>query len=194
MTRAAEREPSGTVAADEARGVVCGSKLHEVSSLMSRRVLRYVAVAGGLVVVVVVAVAAFLAMQIPFQGPTPSHPTPAVNCSPAPCANVQGYTLWVSNLKIDGSLVTMQISFKNSSDSTHASPEDLQLIDSTLHTSGLVTDAPGCQTWNRHEFNNGALFGPLNVCFRASTAAAPLVLRWSPDLGLICCTADIKLT
>ena len=161
---------------------------------MRRRLLKYGAVAAGLLIVVSVAIAAYLAMQVTFQGPTTSDATPSVNCSPAPCANVQGYTLWVTNLKQEGDLVSMQITFKNSSNATHASPEDLQLIDSTLHTSGLVTNAPGCQTWPRHEFNNGALFGPLNVCFRARTTVPPLVLRWSPDLGLFCCRTDIKLT
>lgn len=156
--------------------------------------LRYGAAAAGLLVVITVAIAAFLAMHAPFQAPTTSDATPVVNCSPAPCADVAGYTLWVANLKVDRDLVSMQITFKNSSDSTHASPEDLLLIDSKLHTSGLVTDAPGCQTWSRHEFNKGALYGPLNVCFRVSTSAPPLVLRWSPDLGLICCRTDIKLT
>jgi hypothetical protein len=145
-------------------------------------------------VVVAAAIAAFLAMQVSFQGPATNGATPAVNCSPAPCANVQGYTLWVSKLTLEGNLVSMQVTFKNSSSATHASPEDLQLTDSKLHTAGLVTDAPGCQTWSRHEFSNGAMFGPLKVCFHVSTTAPPLVLRWSPDLGLFCCRADIKLT
>lgn len=165
-----------------------------MTRLMRRRWFRYGAVAAGLLVVLTVAVAAFLAMQVTFQGPSTSDAKLAVNCSPAPCANVQGYTLWVSNLKVDGDLVSMQVTFKNSSNSTHASPEDLQLIDSTLHTSGLVTNAPGCQTWQRHEFSNGAMFGPLTVCFRDSAPAPPLVLRWSPDLNFFCCQTDIKLT
>jgi hypothetical protein len=165
-----------------------------MNRLKKRRMLGYGAAAAAVAVVVAVAIAAFLAMQVSFQGPTTSGATPSVNCSPAPCANVQGYTLWVSNLKFDGDLVRMSIRFKNASDATHASPEDLELIDSKLHTSGLVTDAAGCQTWNRHEFSNGAVFGPLDVCFRVSTAAPPLVLRWSPDLGLFCCQTDIKLT
>jgi hypothetical protein len=163
-------------------------------SLKKRRMLGYGAAAAAVAVVVAVAIAAFVAMQVSFHGPTPSGATPSLNCSPAPCANVQGYTLWVSNLKFDGDLVRMSITFKNASGATHASPEDLELIDSKLHTSGLVTDAAGCQTWNRHEFNNGAGFGPLDVCFRVSTAAPPLVLHWSPDLGLFCCQTDIKLT
>jgi hypothetical protein len=165
-----------------------------MNSLKKQRMLGYGAAAAALLVVVAVAIAAFVAMQVSFQGPTPSGATPSLNCSPAPCANVQGYTLWVSNLKFDGDLVRMSITFKNASGATHASPEDLELIDSKLHTSGLVTDAAGCQTWNRHEFNNGAGFGPLDVCFRVSTAAPPLVLHWSPDLGLFCCQTDIKLT
>ncbi len=165
-----------------------------MNRLKKRRVLGYGAAAAAVAVVVAVAIAAFVAMQVSFHGPTPNGATPAVNCSPAPCANVQDYTLWVSNVAFDGDLVRMQITFKNASDATHASPEDLELIDSKLHTSGLVTDAAGCQTWNRHQFNNGAVFGPLDVCFRVSTAAAPLVLRWSPDLGFFCCQADIKLT
>jgi hypothetical protein len=165
-----------------------------MNRLMRRRLLGYGAAAAGLVVVAAVAIAAYLAMQVPFQGSTTGGATPSVDCSPAPCANVQGYTLWVSALKMTGDLVSMQITFMNSSGSTHASPEDLQLIDSQQHTSGLVTDAPGCQTWSRHEFDSGATFGPLNVCFRAGRATPPLVLRWSPDFGLFCCHADIKLT
>jgi hypothetical protein len=164
-----------------------------MNRLVRRRLLGYGAVATGLLVVVVVAITAYLAMQVSFQAPT-TRATPAVNCFPAPCANVQGYTLWVSDLKLTGDVVGMQITFKNSSDSTHASPEDLQLIDSRLHTSGLVTGEPGCQTWSRHEFGNGASFGPLNICFRATTTDSPLVLRWSPDFGFVCCRADIKLT
>ncbi len=161
---------------------------------MRRRWFRYAVVAVALLVVLTVAIAAFLAMESPFSGPTTGDAKPSVNCSPAPCADVQGYTLWVSNLQVEGNIVRMQIKFKNSSDATHASPEDLQLIDSALHSSGLVTTTSGCQTWQRHEFNNGAVFGPLEVCFRAGIAAPPLVLRWSPDLGFFCCQADIKLT
>jgi hypothetical protein len=161
---------------------------------MRRRLLIYGALGGAVPVVLAVAVAAYFAMQTTFQGPNAGGAVPALNCSPAPCADVQGYTLWVSNLKVSGDLVSMQVTFKNSSGATHSSPEDVELIDSKLNTSRLVTDGAGCQTWNRHEFNNGATFGPLTVCFRVSTAAPPLVLRWTPDLGLICCSTDIKLT
>lgn len=164
-----------------------------MSRVTRRKMLGYGAVAAALLVVLIVAIAAFLAMQVTFRNPAPNSAVPALNCSPAPCANVQDYTLWVSNLKVDGDLVSMQIAFKNSSSATHASPEDLQLIDSKQHASGLVTDASGCHTWSRHEFNNGATFGPLNVCFRLSATAPPFVLRWSPDFGLVCCSTDIKL-
>lgn len=159
-----------------------------------RQLLSLGLVAAALVCVMVVAIAAFLAMQVTFSNPTPNGAVPAVNCSPAPCASVQGYTLWVSSLKIEGDLVSMQVTFKNASSATHASPEDLRLIDSNLHSSSLVTDSPGCRIWNRHEFSNGATFGPTNVCFRVTATAPPLILRWSPDFGLVCCQADIKLS
>jgi hypothetical protein len=144
--------------------------------------------------VLLIAIAAFLAMQVTFRNPAPNNPVPALNCSPAPCADVQDFTLWVSNLKVDGNLVSMQVTFRNSSSATHASPQDLTLIDSKQNSSGVVSDAAGCQTWNRHEFSNGATFGPTNVCFRVSTATPPLVLRWSPDFGFFCCQADVKLS
>ena len=165
-----------------------------MNRLVRRRFLVYGGGAAALLLVLAAGAAAFVAMQVPFQGPTGGAPTPAVNCSPAPCANVQGCTLWVSDLSVDGDLVSMIITFKNSSAASHASPEDLQLIDSNQHSSGLVTDATGCQTWSRHEFNNGAMLGPLKACFRTSTPGSPLILRWSPDLGLFCCQANIKLT
>jgi hypothetical protein len=160
---------------------------------VTTRLVRYGALAAALLMAAVVAFAAFNSMQTPFQGPTQSSPVPAVSCSPAPCANLQGYTLWITNLNVTGNVVSMQVMFLNSSDSTHASPEDLQLIDSKQHSSGLITNSPGCTTWDRHVFNNGAKFGPVTVCFRVSAPAPPLVLRWSPDFGLFCCRTDIKL-
>jgi hypothetical protein len=165
-----------------------------MNRVTQRRLFGYGAAAAALLLVLLVAIAAFLAMQVTFRNPTPSGAVPAQNCTPAPCADVQGYTLWVTNLKIDGDLVSMQVNFKNSSSSTHASPDDLRLIDSKGHASGLATDPPGCQTWSRHEFGHGDMFGPTTVCFRVTTADAPLVLRWSPDLGILCCQTDIKLS
>jgi hypothetical protein len=43
-------------------------------------------------------------------------------------------------------------------------------------------------------FNNGQVFRPLDICFRVSTAASPLTLRWSPDFGFFCCQTDIAIT
>jgi hypothetical protein len=161
---------------------------------MNRRLIGYGAIGAGLAVVALVAVAAYGSMQVPFQSPTVSSPLPALGCTPAPCANLQGYTMWVTNLKTQTDLVTMQITFRNSSDSTHASPQDLALIDSQRHASDPVFDAPGCTQWSRHEFNHGATYGPLTVCFRAANASPPLVLRWSPDFGFVCCQTDIKIS
>jgi hypothetical protein len=106
---------------------------------------------------------------------------------------VLGYTLWVSNVTVEGNVVRMQVRFKNSSDATHASPEDLSLIDGSHHTSKLVTDASDCNTWSRHEFANGATFGPIDVCFRVTDTTPPFTLHWTPDLGFICCETDLTI-
>jgi hypothetical protein len=157
-----------------------------------RRLVMLGAVALGLVVAGVVGLTAYQALHAPIPTSSNSSLTPE-NCSPGPCAGVQGYMLWVSAVNVTGDLVSMQVKFQNSSTSTHASPEDLQLIDANRHSSGLVTDATGCNTWTRHEFSNGATFGPINICFRVTSATGPFILKWSPDLGLFCCETDIKL-
>jgi hypothetical protein len=160
---------------------------------MNRRLIGYGALAVAAVIVLGVAAAAYQSLQAPFQNPTTSSAAPSLSCSPAPCANLQGYTLWVTDLNVAGDLVTMQITFKNSSDSTHAAPEDLRLVDANRHRSDPVFDAPSCTQWSRHEFNHGAMYGPLTVCFRQAGVTSPLVLRWSPDFGFVCCQTDIKL-
>lgn len=157
-----------------------------------RRLLTFGAVLAGLLVAAIVALAAFQALHAPQQNA--GNGLAPENCAPGPCADVQGFTLWVTNVQVTGNLVAMSVRFRNSSVATHASPEDLQLIDSSRHASGLVTDSLGCKTWTRHEFNNGATFGPINVCFRVNSSNPPFILHWSPDLGLFCCETDIRIT
>ena len=165
-----------------------------MTSRADRRLLGYVAIGALILATAAVAVLAYRSLQVPYQAPTVTSPVPALGCTPAPCADLQGYTLWVTNLYVQGNLVTMQVTFSNSSSSTHASPEDLVLIDSRGHQSPAVFDAPVCTPWSRHELTYGARYGPVVVCFRTSTAAPPLVLRWSPDFGFVCCQTDIKLS
>lgn len=162
---------------------------------MSKRLLGYGAIAVAVLVVGTIAVLAYQSMQVPYQPPAASRPVPATGgCAPAPCADLRGYTLWVNNLAVTPDLVTMQVTFRNSSNATHASPEDLMLIDSQRHPSSPIFDAAGCTSWSRHEFGHGAMYGPVTMCFRVATTAPPLVLRWSPDFGFVCCQTDIKLT
>ena len=158
-----------------------------------RRLVTVGAAALGLLVAAVVAVTAYQSLHAPLPASSDTSLSPE-NCSPGPCADVQGYTLWLSDINVNGDLVTMQVKFQNSSSSTHASPEDIQLIDASRHASGVVTDTAGCNTWTRHDFNDGATFGPIAVCFRVSNPAKPFILRWSPDLGLFCCEKDINIT
>ncbi|HEV2029005.1 MAG TPA: hypothetical protein VGS16_10810 [Candidatus Dormibacteraeota bacterium] len=160
---------------------------------MIGRLLTVGAIAIGLIVAAVVGVTAYQALHAPLQSSS-DKPLTAENCSPGPCADVQGFTLWISEVAVTGDVVSMQVKFRNSSPSTHASPEDLQLIDASRHVSGLVSEAPNCGSWSRHEFSNGATFGPINICFRVINATRPFILRWSPDLGLFCCETDIRLT
>ena len=161
---------------------------------MNRGLVTYGAIGVAVLIVGTVAVLAYQSLQVPYQAPTVSSPRPALGCTPAPCADLGGYTLWVTNLEAQDSLVTMQIMFRNSSDSTHAEPADLELIDSRGQSSRPVFDAPGCTPWSRHEFNHGATYGPVTVCFKPTSTAPPLVLRWSPDFGFVCCQTDIKLS
>jgi hypothetical protein len=159
---------------------------------MIRRLLTFGVIGIGLTVAAIVGVTAYQSLRAPLQASI-NAPLIPENCSPGPCVDVQGYTLWISDVKVDGDIVSMQVKFRNSSPSTHASPEDLTLIDTSRHVSALVTDSPGCNTWTRHEFNNGATFGPIGICFRVFNVARPFVVRWTPDLGLFCCEKVIRL-
>lgn len=160
---------------------------------MRRRLLTAFGVVVGLLLAATVAVVAYMSIKAPFHVGPNATLTPE-NCTPGPCANVQGFTLWVTDVRVESDIVRMQLRFKNSSVSTHASPEDLQLIDGSRQSSGLVTALAGCSTWTRHEFAGGATFGPIDVCFRVTNPTPPFVLRWSPDLGLFCCETDVKIT
>ena len=157
-----------------------------------RRFLRYAAIGGGLAVVLGIAVAAFVSLKVPFDT-TPSAGPSLGACEPQPCANVRGYILWVSDLKVNGDLVSMQIKFQNSSGATHADPADIQLLDSQGRPNNAVHDAAGCTAWPRTEFSNGASFGPVPECFRTVRTSPPLRLHWEPDFGPFCCETVIPL-
>jgi len=161
---------------------------------MARRLLVGAGVLGGLFAAAVVAYAAFIALKSPVVPSSPNAASVTENCSPGPCANVQGYVLWVSNVQLANDVVHMTVKFQNSSSSTHASPEDLQLIDASRRASTPITDSTGCNTWTRHEFaKSGDTFGPVNICFRVTNATPPYILRWSPDEGAFCCETDIRI-
>lgn len=154
--------------------------------------MRYVAIGGGLAVVLGIAVAAFVSLKVPFD--TAPNAAPSTGpCEPQPCANVRGYIVWVSDLKIEAGVVSMQITFRNSSAATHVDPADIQLIDSQGHPNPAIHDEPGCTAWSRTDFNNGAQFGPVPECFRPVSTSPPLRLHWEPDFGPFCCETEIGL-
>lgn len=159
---------------------------------MGRRILTALGVAAGLMVAAVIAAAAYSALKAPVQLNPNTNLSPE-NCSPGPCSNVQGYQIWISNVRLDNDVVRMTVKFQNSSSATHASPEDLQLIDTGRRASNMITDSSGCNTFTRHDFNKGAYFGPIDICFRVSNTTPPFILHWSPDLGAFCCQKDITI-
>src|SRR5438094_9819673 len=138
---------------------------------MARRLLTFLAALTGLIVAALVAGGAYMALKSPLTTKPNSDLQPD-NCSPGPCANVKGYTIWISNVRVTNDVVRMTVKFQNSSAATHASPEDLQLIDRGRRSSIPITDVTGCKSFTRHEFNHGAVFGPIDICFRVSNSTA----------------------
>jgi hypothetical protein len=159
---------------------------------MARRLLISLGVVLAMIVAAVVAGTAYTALKAPLQTQSNNNLAPET-CSPGPCADLQGYTIWLSRIRVDNDLVRVTVKFQNSSPATHASPEDLVLIDSERRQGTPITDVTGCNTFERHEFANGATFGPIDLCFRVSNPSPPFILRWSPDLGAFCCERDITI-
>jgi hypothetical protein len=157
-----------------------------------RALLRYAGIGAAVVVVVGVAVAAFISLQTPFQLPTVSPSSQP--CSPQPCADIRGFILWVGDVKVDSGVVSMTLTFQNASSSTHADPTEIQLLDSAGKPNDAVHDIAGCTAWPRTDFDNGAKFGPVPECFRPASTSPPLRLHWEPDFGFFCCDTDIALT
>lgn len=142
----------------------------------------------------VVAVNAYRAMSAaPSDNTASQAPAGTATCTPAPCTDLQGYTLWVSNVRIEGKLVHMTVMFKNSSSSTHAAPEDLALVDQGNRTSQITTSGADCSTFTRHEFSHGQTLGPINICFHVNDTTPPFRLVWSPDMGAFCCETGLLL-
>jgi len=159
--------------------------------MRQRKAVRLVLFGVGALLVAVIGVAAVVSMS---QGvATGGSGSTSLPCSPKPCLDVQNFTMWVSNVSEAGGIVRMQITFRNASNATHADPADLQLVDAKNEATPAVEDPPGCTHWSRTEFANGAKLGPLTICFRPASTAAPLTLRWSPDFGFFCCQADLKI-
>ena len=152
---------------------------------------RFALFGAGGTLLALIAGAAFLALA---QGIAPGGSVvKSLACSPQPCLDVQDYTIWISNVTVADGVVRMNATFRNSSPSTHADPSDFQLVDANKQSSPSIQDASGCTHWSRTEFNNGAKLGPLTLCFRPASIASPLTLRWTPDMGLVCCEADLKI-
>jgi len=159
---------------------------------MTRRVLTALGVVVGLMLAALIAGAAYSALKAPLSTAPNSSLNPE-NCSPGPCVTVQGYTLWVSRVRVQNDIVHMTVKFQNSSSATHAAPEDLNLIDSGRRSSIPLKGVAGCKTFTRHEFSGGQTFGPIDLCFRVGSSTPPFILHWTPDLGAFCCEKDLTI-
>jgi hypothetical protein len=160
---------------------------------MARRALTLFGVFAGLIVAALIAGGAYMALKAPLST-TPNSNLAPETCSPGPCANVNGYTIWISKVRVQNDLVRLTVKFQNSSVATHASAEDLTLIDGSRRSSIPIVDAAsGCTTFTRHEFSGGAFFGPVDICFRVTNPNPPFTLQWTPDLGAFCCERDITI-
>ncbi|MEO6797089.1 MAG: hypothetical protein ABI401_13050 [Candidatus Dormibacter sp.] len=158
----------------------------------SRRWARIGILGIGAVVLVSLGAVAFSALGSQSSGTFGTAATPQP-CSPQPCLRLQNYTMWVSNINESDGIIRMQVDFRNSSSATHADPADLRLIDAQHHSFRFTQDPAGCTHWSRTEFANGARYGPVTICYRPDSLAAPLTLEWNPDMGMFCCTADLKI-
>jgi hypothetical protein len=150
-------------------------------------------VAAFLVVLAAVGIAAYEAEMPAGSTVTGGSTSTSAACSPQPCASVQGYDLWISDLSTGPRLVTMTVRFRNASSSTHADPADFELVDTAGRTSRPYYDSGACPHWPRTEFANGATRGPFPICFQPVSVSPPLRLRWTPDLGFACCETFIRL-
>lgn len=159
---------------------------------MTASARRFLLAAAAVVAALLVAALA-AAVYVSERTASSAGSAASTTCSPRPCAELEGYSLWVTGVRAEDGLVTLQVSFRNASPSTHAEPLDFALVDSGNHASAPVFDAPGCTHWPRTEFRNGARFGPVPLCFRARSSASPLSLRWTPDLGFFCCQTDVRI-
>src|SRR5260370_41430479 len=118
---------------------------------MGRRLLVSLGVVVALIVAALVAGGAYTALKSPLTTQPNSNLSPE-NCKPGPCTNLNGFTIWISNVHVDNDIVHMSVKFKNSSGATHAAPEDLVLIDSERRQGGPVTAAPNCKSFTRPDF------------------------------------------
>jgi len=159
---------------------------------MARRLLTVVGVVVGLILAALVAGAAYSALKAPL-GTQPNSNLSPENCSPGPCANLNGFTIWVSKVHVNNDIVHMTVKFQNSSNATHVAPEDLNLIDSGRRSSFPIAGIAGCNSFARHQFSGGQTFGPVDICFRVADSTPPFILHWTPDLGAFCCERDIPI-
>ncbi|HVD01058.1 MAG TPA: hypothetical protein VNG93_07915 [Candidatus Dormibacteraeota bacterium] len=120
-------------------------------------------------------------------------------CSPAPCAAPHGFEVDVVGVKVAGGVVEVQVGFKNHTPEGFGAgnyrptlPSDFQL---QTAAGGRVRPSfgGGCTDWGEIHVVRGSTAGPLNLCFRAGTAAGAQLI-WAPDLGILFSEVAVPLS
>ena len=145
---------------------------------------RLAVVAAAVAALVLVSAGGLIFLQLR-TGWSGSSTVQSTGCRPQPCADAGGYLLRVRDVQIDGGLVRMRVLLTvRGRRNMHSVPDDFALIDARKHHVPPSFDAAGCDRWPRTQIPDGATIGPLPLCFRAGSATRPLLLNWSPDLGI----------
>lgn len=137
------------------------------------------AAAGGLVILVAVAVFAIRDQM------AASAQSGAGSCSPRPCVDAGGYRMTVTGVERGDGIVRVRVSFKvGARDGMHAEPVDFSLEQGGRTYRPYFDAGAGCPAWPRTRIPDNTSLGPRVVCFRPASTAGRLTLNWNPDLGI----------
>jgi hypothetical protein len=152
---------------------------------------------GGLLLVLLAA-GTFAAME---PGRTRTAGTPGPVCAPRPCTELGGYELYVRNVNLTASHLTMDVSFKNNTPGggleavsfRHTSPMDFVLHYRSGDDRKPVFDA-GCPGWEESRIERGRGAGPDRLCFNVlASGLNGAELQWTPDIGVFSVTGSVPL-
>jgi hypothetical protein len=158
--------------------------------------------------VVTVAAAALLVLAalgvIAFRALEPTAPRARDGsgpvCAPKPCTAPSGFEVYVRNVNLASSRVTLDVSFTNNTQAggfeavsyRHTSVADFSLTAAGNKVKPVV-DA-GCPRWEEARVERGASAGPDKLCLPAPVGGLTgALLEWTPDTGVFPVTGTVPL-